>query len=177
MAEYPNRSQGERLYKTYSRHILSVPLMLIITIGLVSPTPASPFHTPASGTSERKAILDVERKYVEDAVAVKPVVFHDVSMRVKSGWAYVVSHPRDAAGRKLWVFAQFKDKNYDPSAQALMHKMSTGWKLMEFSFGKEGSTEFRRKNPTAPEAIFSIATIVRRQPLTSDGWTLVRRQT
>lgn len=131
-------------------------------IGLASFTSASPLHTPAPGTAERKAILDVDRKYVEDAVAVKPIVFHDVSMSVKDGWAYVVAHPRDSTGREIWVMAQFK--NFDPFSYSLIRKTKAGWKLVEFTFGNDASSQFRRRNPKAPAAIFFIAATVRRKP-------------
>lgn len=165
MAEPPDRFQCKRPYKTDPSYILSILLMLVI-IRLVSPTLASPLHTPAPGTNERKAILDVERKYVEDAVAVKPVVFHDVSISVKNGWAFVISHPRDAAGRKLWVFAQFKDPKNDPVAMTLVRKRRTSWKLVNFSFVHtwRDYLQFRKENPAAPPEMFSSAVTAWRPP-------------
>lgn len=107
-------------------------------------------YSPKPGSSERKAILDALRKPVVKSMG-QPVVFYNVTMNVKNGWAFVTTIGKDANGKPLKKFGD----QYFPF-QALLRKQGKSWQVL--SWGSGGGTDAtdtaRRKYPQAPPEIF-----------------------
>jgi hypothetical protein len=83
-------------------------------------------YTPKPGSKERKAILDALRKPVVQSMN-QVVVFHNVTLKVKNGWAYVTAIGKDANGKPLKKF----DGQYFPF-QALLRKQVKSWPVMSW---------------------------------------------
>ena len=104
-------------------------------------------HTPRPGSPERKAVLDALRKPVEKQARQK-VVFHNVSIRVEKGWAFVTAISKDLTGKKLVLG--------DLATSGLLRKQAGHWKVLHWGVaGDIGVTcEAAKKYPQAPKAIF-----------------------
>ena len=113
--------------------------------------PQSKPYTPKAGSKERKAILDALRKPVEKEMK-QEVVFYDVTMKVKNGWAYVMADGRDTKGKKLKQWAP----EVDPTFQALLRQDKGKWKVLSWGAGTgmDATSEARKKYPKAPRSIF-----------------------
>lgn len=127
---------------------------LICSILLISSASARPqqsgVYTPKAGSGERKAILDSLRKPVTKEMN-QPVVFYNVALKVKSGWAFVHAIGKDTNGKPLKKFGD----QYFPF-DALLRKKGTTWEVL--SWGSGGGTDAldaaMTKFPQAPRAIF-----------------------
>lgn len=106
---------------------------------------------PAPGSAERKAILDVLRPPISKEYG-QTVVFYDVTLRVKNGWAYVSAYARDRRGKKMNRFASF----IDPSTEALLQEKAGKWRVSSWGIATDASPlgEMRHKFPRAPRSIF-----------------------
>ena len=108
-------------------------------------------YTPKAGSKERKAILDTLRVPVEKEMKQK-VVFYDVKMKVKNGWAYVTADGRDTKGKKLKEWAP----EIEPTFQALLRQTKGKWKVLSWGAGTgmDPTADAREKYPKAPRSIF-----------------------
>ena len=125
-------------------------LLLLLATGYCVPDQSKPY-TPKPGSSERKAILDTLRKPVEKEMKQK-VVFYDVTLRVKNGWAYVEAYGRDTKGRSLKRWAP----EVDPQTVALLRKKGKSWTVLYWGATTDESAhiECRKLNPKAPRSLF-----------------------
>ena len=78
--------------------MVTICVALLAQSVIAAPDQSKPY-TPKSGSKERKAILDTLRKPVEKEMKQK-VVFYDVKMKVKNGWAYVMADGARRSGQK-----------------------------------------------------------------------------
>ena len=87
-------------------------------------------HTPAVGSSERKAILDVLRVPFERDF--KQAVKFDIShFKVLDDWAFVTGAPENAqTGKKLRAYPDI-----DPNFCGLLHKNAREWTVVSYAAG------------------------------------------
>jgi hypothetical protein len=102
-------------------------------------------HTPAPGSSERKAIMDAMRAIgdLPDRVFVVKV------LRVANGWAWLSVNPQSPDGKQ----------RYEPES-ALLHNGDYGWTVVDQPCAEEACdakaelARIRAAYPAAPAAIF-----------------------
>src|SRR5690606_2689243 len=82
-------------------------------------TPLAKPYTPKAGSAERKAILNALRVPAEKQARQK-LVFHNVTIRVENGWAWVLAVSKDKSGKKLPLG--------DLMTQGLIRKVGGRWK-------------------------------------------------
>lgn len=90
-------------------------------VGYTQSPATDQLHTPAQGSAERKAIVDVLREDYQKR-AGEPVIFKVNYLMVNHGWAWADVTPLDDQGRAVaegW-----------PS---LLHKRKGSWKIMDLS--------------------------------------------
>lgn len=129
-------------------------IIFLFLVLILQSAPARPqqnsAYTPKTGSAERKAVLDAMRKPIVKQVG-QNVIFHDVVMKVKDGWAFVTAVGKDPKGGPLRKF----DGQYFPS-QALLRKKGRVWQVL--SVGSGGGTDVAdqamQKFPQAPREIF-----------------------
>lgn len=111
-----------------------------------------PFYTPKPGSKERKAILDSLRKPVVQEMK-QAVIFYDVNMKVKDGWAYIIAVGRDTKGNTL---KRWGNNDIDPAFQALLRKKSDKWQVLSWGAGTgmDPTDDAIKKYPKAPREIF-----------------------
>jgi hypothetical protein len=104
-------------------------------------------YTPKPGSPERKAILDALRKPVEKE-AKQHVVFHNVSLRVEKGWAFVNAISMDRSGKKLVLG--------DLATSGLLRKTAGHWQVLYWGVAGDISVtcEAAKRYPQAPRSIF-----------------------
>jgi len=124
----------------------TTPAFCLCLLLLAAPAFAKP-HTPKAGSAERKAILDALRVPIRRE-AKQAVVFYDVTMRVESGWAWVVCITKDKTGKKLPLG--------DIATQGLMHKVKGKWIVEHWGLSGDISVACAaaKAYPKAPRAIF-----------------------
>ena len=116
-------------------------------------------YTPASGSKERKAILDAARPPVEKAIKQK-VVFKVQKLRVADGWAYMELQPRQPNGNPInYAKTKFAEDvsvgAFEDQVIALMRKESGKWKIKEYTYGATdySGEEWAKKYPAAKKLI------------------------
>ena len=109
-------------------------------------TPFAKPYTPKAGSAERKAILDALRVPAQRE-ARQPIVFHDVTIRVENGWAWVLAVSRDKSGKKLPLG--------DLITQGLLRKVKGRWRVQHWGVsGDIGvACAAAKAFPRAPRAI------------------------
>lgn len=109
---------------------------------IVAPKPGSPL---------RKAILHALRGPVEKEMK-QAIVFYNVTLRVKDGWAYVATMARDTKGRKLKRWAP----EVDPLTAALLRRERGRWRVLYWDAATDASPqgEMRERYPRAPRSLF-----------------------
>lgn len=124
-------------------------LMLLAQIASAKPQ-QKPMYTPKAGSVERKAVLDALRKPVVKEMNQK-VVFHNVTMNVKSGWAFVTAIGKDTNGKPLKKFGD----QYFPF-QALLQKKANAWQVLSWGSGGgiDAMDTAMKRYPQAPREIF-----------------------
>jgi hypothetical protein len=125
-------------------------LLVMLLTGFVAGKQTSPY-TPKVGSKERAAVLDTLRKPVAREIRQK-VVFYDVIVRAKNGWAYVFAMPRDRKGK---VFKKF-GPDMDPGVMALLRNKAGRWQVLVWGLATDAAPlyEARKKYPQAPRSIF-----------------------
>ncbi len=136
---------------------MKILLILCLSLGfaLAQQTP----YTPASGSKERKAILDVVRVPVEKAIKQK-VIFVVQKLKVADGWAYMTLRPVQPNGSPInYAKTQFAEDvsvgAFEDQVVALMKKENGKWKIKEYTYGATdySGDEWAKKYPTARKLI------------------------
>ncbi len=115
---------------------------------LSKPLQAEEAFTPAWGTPERKAVLDVMRDDIRDRFDLE-VVFVVRWMKVKDGWCFALTDPQSKDG----------SQRYEPYG-ALLESACQGWTLREVMPLEEGVekaswfSSLKEKYPGIPGEIF-----------------------
>ena len=96
-------------------------------------------YTPAAGTPERKAIMDVLRVPVEADLRQK-VVFKVQHLRIVGPWALARVVPVRPNGSEIdYTRTKYRDEleegAFDGEGEALLRKDGNGWRLLEWRFG------------------------------------------
>lgn len=97
-------------------------------------------HTPAVGSSERKALMDAIRVPAEKDLKQK-VIFNVDRLRVAGNWAYARVSPTRPDGSevnysKTKFQKQIEFGAFDPQGEALLFKEANGdWSVIEWVFG------------------------------------------
>jgi hypothetical protein len=123
-----------------------VSLFAVLCLLAATALQAKPY-TPKPGSAERKAILDALRVPVQRE-AKQAIVFHDVTLRVERGWAWVVCIAYDKSGKKLPLG--------DLATNGLLRKVRGRWQVLHWGVaGDIGvACAAARQYPQAPRAIF-----------------------
>lgn len=111
---------------------------------------ADTVHTPKTGSTERKAILDALRKPVQKRVGQK-VIFVVNHLRVKDGWAFFAGSARKANNKDIG------EKYLWGETSALLRRSGKSWTVLHWGFATDTSImeECKSKYPRAPRAIFA----------------------
>ena len=96
-------------------------------------------YTPAAGTAERKAIMDVLRVPVEADLRQK-VVTRVQHLRIAGSWALARVVPIRPDGgeinyRRTKYREDMEDGAFDGEGEALLRRSGNGWELLEWRFG------------------------------------------
>lgn len=96
-------------------------------------------HSPAAGTPERKAIMDVLRVPVEADLRQK-VVFKVQHLRIVGPWALARVVPIKPNGRDIdYTRTKYREEleegAFDAEGEALLRRGDSGWRLLEWRFG------------------------------------------
>jgi hypothetical protein len=96
-------------------------------------------HTPAAGSAERKAILDVLRVPCERDLEQK-VVFRVDHLRVVDQWAFArVTPVRPNGGdidySRTKYREQWKEGAFDGEGEALLRRRGDEWTIVQWRFG------------------------------------------
>jgi hypothetical protein len=96
-------------------------------------------YTPAAGTPERKAIMDVLRVPVEADLRQK-VVFKVQHLRIVGPWALARVVPIRPDGgdinyRRTRYREDLEDGAFDGEGEALLRRNGSHWQLLEWRFG------------------------------------------
>jgi hypothetical protein len=99
----------------------------------------SAIRTPATGTSERKAIMDALREPVQTELH-QQVIFKIRVLRVTEEWAFLDGQPLRADGspvdyRKTRYQERIRDGYFDNGITALLSKRQGHWKVVTYSIG------------------------------------------
>lgn len=131
--------------------LLSLLASVSVSSLLAAPKSQGKNFSPKPGSAARKAILDALRKPVEKDAGEK-VIFYDVTVKVRNGWAYVSAMGRDTKGRKLKRW----DVNIDPTTTGLLRQSGMRWRVLSWGAGTgmDAVSEARLKFPQAPKSIF-----------------------
>lgn len=129
------------------------PFMLLTCLAQQTP------YTPATGSKERKAILDAVRPPVEKLINQK-VLFIVKKMKVADGWAYMELQPRQPNGNPInYAKTRFAEDvsvgAFEDQVVALVHKESGKWKIKEYTYGATdySGDEWSKKYPAAKKLI------------------------
>jgi len=114
-------------------------------------------YTPASGSDERKAIMDALRAPVERELK-QQVVFVVTTLRVENGWAYLKSTPQGANGRPIDLSSQVGSGS-DGSITALLHRISGRWRIVTHALGSARAASGWSNAYHAPRAIFDSGSV------------------
>ena len=120
------------------RHVAFAVFLLLAAVSGASGQEAS---TPAAGSKERKAIMDVLRVPMERDLG-QPVIFVVSLLKVSEGWAAVRVQPKTPSGgeidyRRTKYREQLEADMFDPTGEALLRRQgeSGPWKIIEWKFG------------------------------------------
>jgi len=112
--------------------------MSLLVLALALASGVAPPAPPATiGGRDRKAILDVLRRPVEQQVG-KPVEFVVTALRGERGWAFVQAEPRRPGGRPIDGRAYFPDdwENMDGlTTTAILRQRDGRWRVVAMKIG------------------------------------------
>lgn len=108
---------------------------LLVSGSLYAQSPS----TPASGSPERKAIMDVLRVPCERDLGQK-VIFRVQHLRVLNNWAFARVVPLQPNGKEIdYTRTKYAEENaegvFDGEGEALLRKEGGEWRLLEWRFG------------------------------------------
>ncbi|MCL2882658.1 MAG: DUF5050 domain-containing protein [Coriobacteriia bacterium] len=98
------------------------------------------YHQPASGSSERKVILDAVRPAIEKDLGQK-VEFVVNFIGVENGFAFVSARPQQPGGKAFdyknipYSADAARHDMFDGGVSALLHYQNGTWKLLNYDFG------------------------------------------
>jgi len=103
------------------------------------PAHAQVFHTPATGSPERKAIMDVLRVPCEKDLGRK-VIFRVQHLRVSGDWAFARVVPLQPDGKEIdYSRTKYREDAsegvFDAEGEALLRRQDGAWKVLEWRFG------------------------------------------
>ncbi|MFP4482189.1 MAG: hypothetical protein ACLFN0_05265 [Thermovirgaceae bacterium] len=128
--------------------IVLVLSFMAVTLVFLQPSSAEEAFTPAWGTPERKAVLDVMRDDIRNRFDLE-VVFVVRWMKVKGGWCFALTEPQSVDGSQRY-------ETYG----ALLEAPCDEWTVREVMPLEEGFEEkswlasLKEKYPDLPEEIF-----------------------
>lgn len=130
-------------------------------VATTSPTIDTKLHTPAPGSSERKAILDVLRVPVRKDLG-QPVIFKVNAMAVQDNWAFVFAQPLRTSGkpidyRRTRHARDVRAGMFGDDCSGLLRYQDGTWTLVTWNIGATDVvwTDWD-KTYGAPSAIFKI---------------------
>jgi hypothetical protein len=105
----------------------------------MAPGPDPGLHSPAPGSSERKAILDVLRVPVEKELN-QAVVFVISSVLVQDDFAFLLGQAVQPSGAPIdWSLTPYleawKAGGFSDEAMGLLHWSGGSWKLLTYDVG------------------------------------------
>ena len=116
---------------------------LLIALSCLAATATDSFaqraYTPAAGTPERKAIMDVLRVPVQADLQQK-VIFRVQHLRIVGQWALARVVPlRPDGGEINYSKTRYREDMeegaFDGEGEALLRRAGDGWRLLEWRFG------------------------------------------
>ncbi len=128
----PNRPEEPHEMADMSQKILFAASLAAALITAAPVRAADTVTTPASGSPEETAILDVMRKPMEGLFG-KPIEFKVQAITVAKDYAYVLVHPQRPGGRtietKAWakVGPDCEQAAEDVNIEALLHRVGGSW--------------------------------------------------
>jgi hypothetical protein len=114
------------------RSLATLLFLVAATAGLASAAP----YEPASGSAERRDILDALRPAVE-GVLRPPVEFRVSRLRVDGGWAFAQLEPQRPGGGAIDAAALELDTDMMDglTTWALLKEQGGGWTLVDWALG------------------------------------------
>ena len=118
------------------RHLMIAACFLSLA---TAETQAQSAHTPAPGSAERKAIMDVLRVPCEKDLGRK-VIFRVQHLRVAGDLAFARVVPIQPNGKEIdYSRTKYREQEaegaFDAEAEALLRRQGGNWKLLEWRFG------------------------------------------
>ncbi|HRK20664.1 MAG TPA: hypothetical protein PLX06_02585 [Fimbriimonadaceae bacterium] len=138
--------------------VLSVAVALFLTTTTAFAQKAT---TPATGSKERKALMDALRVPFEKQLG-KPVIFVVTWLKVSGNFAMWEGEPKRTGGKPIdWKKTKFKEDYeqglIDAISMALLKKTGGKWKVVEYAIGPtDYPVEYWREKHKAPKAIFRV---------------------
>ena len=119
-----------------SKYLATSLCCLVLSLGGIH---GQSVHTPAAGTAERKAIVDVLRVPAEKDLGRK-VIFKVSHLRVAGDWAFARVVPIQPDGKEIDYSRtkyreQMESGAFDAEAETLLRRVNGKWKLLEWRFG------------------------------------------
>lgn len=96
--------------------------------------------TPAPGSPERKALMDVLRSSVKKSLAGKPVIFKVQHLKMLDGWAFLFGEPLQPNGKPFDYHGtiyqrDIDDGAFDSNVYALFRKSGKKWVVKGWTIG------------------------------------------
>ena len=107
-------------------------LVALALLATATPALAQTFHTPPSGSVERRALMNAIRPQVEAEVGA-PVEFVVRTLRVGEGWAYAVLEPQRPGGGR--IPAPYPEINDGVTTYAVLRNTGGGWRALMVAVG------------------------------------------
>ncbi len=135
----PENSSSTIVSATTSSAPSTTTTLLSTTTTTLAPPPDPRLHTPASGTAERKAILDALRVPVEKELN-QSVVFVIDTIKVKSDFAFVLGQSVQPSGApidysKTPYLEAVQAGAFSDEAIGLLHWSGGSWKVLIYNVG------------------------------------------
>lgn len=137
---------------------LTATLTLLASLALSS---SAQVHTPALGSSERKAIMDALRIPAQKDIGQK-VIFKVGYLKVDQGWAFAMAEPIQPDSKPLdWTKTKYKEAVagdvFGYTVIAILKQTNGSWKVLGYDLGATdlGPVEtFQKRFRQAPKSIF-----------------------
>ena len=123
----------------FFRNAARLLFLAAIAGGFVGSVRAQSAHTPAVGSAERKAILDVLRATCERDLK-QTVIFKVTLLKVAGDWATARVEPTQPSGaaidfRKTHYKSEIEEGAFDAEGEALLRRSGEKWTLTKWRFG------------------------------------------
>jgi hypothetical protein len=114
--------------------------LLLVPVGLALSGMVQAVRSPAAGSAERKALMDLLRSKVEPDIGF-PVVFVVETLNISGDWAFAVVEPQRPDGRAIEI-RETKLTRARPidvidglRTEAVFRREGGAWKLKEYAIG------------------------------------------